>query len=62
VTPLTTLARATSSSITEMSQRHQKEETVMVKSSVWALGAIGLAAVGVVVGGWHPWMGASHVC
>jgi len=44
-----------------MSQRHQKEETVMVKSSVWALGAIGLAAVGVVVGGWHPWMGASHV-
>ena len=33
----------------------------MVKWNVWALGALGLAAVGVVVGGWHPWMGASHV-
>ena len=27
----------------------------MTKSRVWALGVLGLAAAGVVVGGWHPW-------
>ena len=27
----------------------------MTTSRVWALGVLGLAAAGVVVGGWHPW-------
>ncbi len=32
----------------------------MTTSRVWALGVLGLAAAGVVAGGWHPWQ-ISHV-